>query len=452
VVTFELYRSFWSLQEALHFPEKIFDRPDGWKVFHKTLSDVLALFLKHPVQDHAHQPWTPPEPAPLRHAPRGRALPVQLDDPGFREQFLIQAMIAFHALDVDASSYRKDIMSRQGTQTQKEFQALRRTCEKALEQTREGFPTLLRHLFEREGHWVAWKAFGCREFKHESLEMLNAKIEPADCLPEKPASLKAPKIQMPPHVRSMLGTLKDPKWNLPKEHQPVEEGKEDTADDIRQNMLRKLCDTYLDRLLEEDDPKNEVEDEYKAKKNKVFMWQARRLFAQKHLRAYSARDASTTKSDFMDYVRAVKGIRAVATVADAAATEAPPAEGAIAGTECPVCKKKPGQTRPKRSHEPPDGCVGHAAPPVPGRTSGGATYESCACQRRARSSDLKCTEQLSLAADTNLTQIARERRIKSSHNLFTVDHMQIAIQTTTRCSCASYKLTSMWNLLPRRTT
>jgi len=332
VVTFELYRSFWSLQEALHFPEKIFDRPDGWKVFHKTLSDVLALFLKHPVQDHAHQPWTPPEPAPLRHAPRGRALPVQLDDPGFREQFLIQAMIAFHALDVDASSYRKDIMSRQGTQTQKEFQALRRTCEKALEQTREGFPTLLRHLFEREGHWVAWKAFGCREFKHESLEMLNAKIEPADCLPEKPASLKAPKIQMPPHVRSMLGTLKDPKWNLPKEHQPVEEGKEDTADDIRQNMLRKLCDTYLDRLLEEDDPKNEVEDEYKAKKNKVFMWQARRLFAQKHLRAYSTRETNTTKFDFMDYVRTVKGINVVATVADTSAAEAPPAEGAIAGT------------------------------------------------------------------------------------------------------------------------
>lgn len=37
-----------------------------------------------------------------------------------------------------------------------------------------------------EAHWIAWKLAGCREFERNSLEMLHAKIPPADVLSKRP--------------------------------------------------------------------------------------------------------------------------------------------------------------------------------------------------------------------------------------------------------------------------
>merc|ERR1719343_1797165 len=70
---------------------------------------------------------------------------------------------------------------------------------------------------------------------------------------------------------------------------------------------RSMCDAYLDRLIDEDKPENGIEDEYKAKKNKVFMWQAKRLFCQQYLRSYAQKETQNQKFDFMDYVQMVKG-------------------------------------------------------------------------------------------------------------------------------------------------
>merc|ERR1712151_246821 len=80
---------------------------------------------------------------------------------------------------------------------------------------------------------------------------------------------------------------------------------------MRRYTTKQMCDAYLDRLIEEDDPKNEIEEDYKAKGNKVLMWQCRRLFCQQHLRIYAQKELNN-KPDFMDAVRLVKGVKAPA--------------------------------------------------------------------------------------------------------------------------------------------
>jgi len=332
VVDVGLYQSFWGLQEALQHPEKLFERKDSWSSFHNGLSTLLKLFVKYPAQDSARQPWTQPEPAPLRHAPRARALAVQLDDPGFRLQFLTQVMIAFQALEQDGSSKRDagGAISRQPDPVRSEFKALKGTCEDALRQTREGFPDLLKHVLDREAHWVTWKAAGCREFERESLEMLNARITPADMLAENLESSGSIKPRLQPHLSMLLKTLKNPNWRVQAE---AASDNEEAIKAMRPHAMKSMCDSYLDRLIEEDKPENGIEEEYKAKKNKVFMWQCRRLFCQQYLRVYSQKDINA-KTDFMDYVHGVKGKPIVsAAPADKAVVDKSAGDDAPGGTE-----------------------------------------------------------------------------------------------------------------------
>ncbi|CAE8629786.1 unnamed protein product, partial [Polarella glacialis] len=131
VVDYELYKSFWGLQEPLQFAEKLFEKPDSWLSFHSSLSKLLTLFVKYPAQDNETQPWAEQEPAPLRQAPRSRGLGVQLDDPGFRQQFLTQVLIAFQAMEQEVSSRGKTggIIAVQSDSIRKEYAELKRLVE-----------------------------------------------------------------------------------------------------------------------------------------------------------------------------------------------------------------------------------------------------------------------------------------------------------------------------------
>lgn len=306
-VDYKLYRSFWELQEYLLHPERLFDRPDGWETFHRTLSKQLELFQKYPVQDPMKQPWAPPEPAPLRQAPRSSAFGVQMDDPGFRQQFLTQVMIAFQALEQGVSGKQdaSGIMSRQTDKIKGEFETLKKKVQEVLEHARVGYTELLSRILEREAHWVAWKGHGCREYQRDSLEMLNGKAPPADELPDKMLATRPAKPVLAPYIQGMLKTLKNPQWKV---GTPATGSEEEVAKSMRPHVLKSMCDSYLERLMEDEKPENGIEEDYKAKKNKVFMWQCRRLFATQHLRLYARKDVggATGKTDFLDIVRMVQ--------------------------------------------------------------------------------------------------------------------------------------------------
>jgi len=301
MVDFEFYRSFWGLQEFLQYPERAIDKQEQWAKFREALRRVLDLFEKYQVQETSNQPWSKAEPTPLRHAPRARALAVQLEDPGFRQQFLTQVLIAFQAVGKRGDS--SGLLAKQSEVLRAEFNDLKRKCEALLAHTRPGFPALLQHALDREGHWVNWKIHGCREFESESLEMLNARSQPADSLPSVFSTTSKPKPQLAPYINGLLRTLKDPQW---KEPAASTSSDEEAAKSMRLHATWQRCDAYLDRLIEDEKPENAIDDEYKAKRNKVFMWQCRRLFCQQYLRVYAQKDAGL-KTDFMDFVQIVKG-------------------------------------------------------------------------------------------------------------------------------------------------
>ncbi|CAK9039978.1 Hypothetical protein SCF082_LOCUS23324, partial [Durusdinium trenchii] len=70
-------------------------------------------------------------------------------------------------------------------------------------------------------------------------------------------------------------------------------------------VMRELCERALDRHEEDEDPANGIEDEYKSKYNKAFMWQSRRLFGRHYLRVYAKKEVYG-KTDFMDFLRSAR--------------------------------------------------------------------------------------------------------------------------------------------------
>jgi len=294
----EFYRDFWSLQEALQYPDRMLE-----DVFLSTLTKVITYFLEHPAHM-AAQPWAPPDSTPLRYAPRSRALGVQLNDPEFRLQFLTQVLIAFQVLEQEVRRTDPAPLSQKPESIRAEFASLKKQCQKVMVETRPAFAKMLTQVLERETQWVGWKGHGCREFEHESKEMLTARVTQAAKLSPEPRTNRKPHLE--PYVSSLLKTLKDPQWKEPSVRAP-------------------MCERYLDRLIEEEKPENGIEEEYKAKKNKVFMWQCRRLFCQQHLRVYAQKDVRNPL-DFMDAVKYVRTGKAPSKTEAEAEVEAEPAD------------------------------------------------------------------------------------------------------------------------------
>jgi hypothetical protein len=306
-LNYEVYTKFWALQEVLHTPERAVEKADSWGSFYRSVQDVLSVFKKYPGHDGVTPCWGPPESMPLRYAPRANALQVQLDDTGFRQQFLIQVLIACQALEQDSSLRRAEtggLLAKQSDFVRRQFKDLKTACETELDRCKPGLADTMRKVLEREAHWVSWKAHSCREFEHESQEMLAAKPVTVDKMPLKPEKPQREKISLKPYIGGMMKTLKDPAWVLPADL-PAKSDK--LAERMRARTMKRMCDKRMDRLLEEDKPENGIEDEYKMKNNKIYMWQSRRLYCHQHLRVYVQKDAQN-RTDFMDFLKLARGM------------------------------------------------------------------------------------------------------------------------------------------------
>mmetsp|Transcript_16926 Transcript_16926/g.39420 ORF Transcript_16926/g.39420 Transcript_16926/m.39420 type:complete len:805 (+) Transcript_16926:75-2489(+) len=344
VLDYQFYKDLWSMQELLHNPDKLIDSKANnmsWSKhgvdFQHNLKNIFTFMEKHPAQDDTSLPWVAPQRLPLRHAPRGWALEVQLKEGHFRLVFLTQVMIAFHTME--HKSTLAAAVSPLNDGMKKILAGLRERCEAIMEQARPGYSKTLAWMLEQEvDKWVSWKLHGCQEFEHDSLEMLCMQRGPLEHLPED-GQLTRPRHSRPTfqsHVATVLKYMKDPQWRLLTQTADAE----DSGKVLRLNALHQTCDTRLERLIEDEKPENEIEEEYKAKKNKVWMWQCRRVFSHQHLRAYASKEAQVSKADFLDYVYIAKGIplpKAMkrASGLEATATVASAPDQSIGGAEPP---------------------------------------------------------------------------------------------------------------------
>lgn len=234
---------FWQLQEWLQAVEKLFEKPENWKLFHaprrgtcsnaveEKLSKLLGLFArlgrgralstarKYPVSASQREPAQGPESQVPRQVPRARAFRVQLDDAHFRQQFLVQVLIALQALEHDVSTKPRPggLIATQPKDVQDAFHQLRAELERGLEQTRPGAKQMLAHLLAREVHWVNWKGQGCREWEYDSQEMLTGKVPEQDSLPEtfKVSIPPVPKAELDQITKQLLKQAVKSARNLP---------------------------------------------------------------------------------------------------------------------------------------------------------------------------------------------------------------------------------------------
>eukprot|EP00746_Dinoflagellata_sp_MGD_P161477 gnl/MRDRNA2_/MRDRNA2_88641_c0_seq1.p1 gnl/MRDRNA2_/MRDRNA2_88641_c0~~gnl/MRDRNA2_/MRDRNA2_88641_c0_seq1.p1 ORF type:complete len:728 (-),score=218.11 gnl/MRDRNA2_/MRDRNA2_88641_c0_seq1:11-2194(-) len=304
---FDLYKSFWSIQESLQNPEKyVFGdhagggkQGDHWKKFKTALQAVLTKFASYPPGPRAG----PSALLPLRHAPKSKIFRIQLDDPGFRLQFLIQILVVFQGLEEKNEKKGESVTGKQSQSVKREYRDLKAECEHAVKHICPRFLKLAKHVMSKEQLWASWKNQGCKEFEHESLQMITGKTESVDLLMKDPPGPQQKRPNVAPYMGQMLKALANP---IPASTAvPTTEGVSEET--LKPSQIKKMCDQYLDRLVEDEDPVNGIEEDYKMIHDKVFMWQCRRLFAQQYLREY--RNASgSTQVDFMDFVYQVKGL------------------------------------------------------------------------------------------------------------------------------------------------
>ncbi|CAE7748522.1 unnamed protein product [Symbiodinium sp. CCMP2456] len=160
---------------------------------------------------------------------------------------------------------------------------------------------MVTHVLARESHWVNWKGQGCREWEHDSLEMLTGKVQEIDAVGNAVSFPKSDKPKLDSTILNLLKEVKD--FTPPVVQSPRVDG-EGTPEPCALE-IRRLGERALDRHEEDEDPANGIEDEYKAKYNKAFMWQSRRLFGRHHIRVYARKEVSG-KTDFMDFVRSAR--------------------------------------------------------------------------------------------------------------------------------------------------
>ncbi|CAE7454379.1 THO1 [Symbiodinium natans] len=343
------YTGFWALQESLQVVEKLFEKPENWKHFHAAMTKLLKQFEKYPTSAEQREPWTPPEPAPQRQVCRARAFRVQMDDPQLRIQFLTQVLIAFQALEQDVSSRRDrpgGLISTQPDSIHAQLKEIRSCIEKVLTQTRASVGTMVTHVLARESHWVNWKGMGCREWEHDSLEMLTGKAQEIDVVGTTVSFPKYDKPKLDPTIRDLLKEVKD---FTPPVIQPPRTDSEGNPEPCALE-LRRIGEQGLDRHEGDEDPANGIEEEYKAKYNKAFMWQSRRLFGRHHIRVYARKEVSG-KTDFMDFVRSARNRNPpppepakepeVASATSASAAPAPAAVATAAATPAPAAAEAP---------------------------------------------------------------------------------------------------------------
>lgn len=304
---FDLYKSFWSIQESLQNPEKMVfgdsagskKQGDNWTKFKTGLQAVLKCFASYPAGPRAG----PSALLPLRHAPKSKVFRIQIDDPGFRLQFLVQVLVVFQGLEEKNEKKGESVTGKQSQSVKREYRDLKAECEQAVKHINPRLLRLAKHVLGKEQLWASWKNQGCKEFEHESLQMMTGKAESVDLLMKDPPAPKQKRPTVEPYMGQMLKTLANPSFSTA----PISEGVSEEA--LKPYQIKKMCDQYLNRLMEDEDPVNGIEEDYKMKNDKVFMWQCRRLFAQQYLREYRNVSGGTlSQMDFMDFVYQVTGV------------------------------------------------------------------------------------------------------------------------------------------------
>lgn len=275
-IDYNLYRKFWTLQDYFRNPVQCYDK-FSWTTFLKHSDETLAVFKSYKLDDMQASKRKLEE---LRASggehvyfakflTSEKLMDLQLSDSNFRRHILLQYLILFQYLKgqvkfKSSSSILNDDQTTWIEETTKlVYQLLRE-----IPPDGDKFATMVEHILNTEENWNAWKNEGCPSFVKE---------RPADDKPKRPTRKRqAPEdfLGKGPDSKIFMGNDELTRlWNLNQDNM------EACKSDSREFMPS--LDEFFAEAIEQADPANMVEDEYKVVRNANYGWRALRLLSRR---------------------------------------------------------------------------------------------------------------------------------------------------------------------------
>uniref|UniRef100_A0A3B4Y9T5 THO complex 1 n=1 Tax=Seriola lalandi dorsalis TaxID=1841481 RepID=A0A3B4Y9T5_SERLL len=243
-IDYNLYRKFWTLQDYFRNPVQCYDK-FSWMTFLKFSDETLAVFKSYKLDDMQASKRKLEE---LRASDgehvyfakfltSEKLMDLQLSDSNFRRHILLQYLILFQYLKgqvkfKSSSSALNDDQTTWIEETTKlVYQLLRE-----IPPDGDKFATMVEHILNTEENWNVWKNEGCPSFVKESDELTRL-------------------------------------WNLNQDNM------EACKSDSREFMPS--LDEFFAEAIEQADPANMVEEEYKVVRNPNYGWRALRLLSRR---------------------------------------------------------------------------------------------------------------------------------------------------------------------------
>ncbi|XP_033613306.1 THO complex subunit 1, partial [Fukomys damarensis] len=274
-IDYNLYRKFWSLQDYFRNPVQCYEKI-SWKTFLKYSEEVLAVFKSYKLDD------TQASRKKMEELKTGgehvyfakfltseKLMDLQLSDSNFRRHILLQYLILFQYLkgQVKFKSSNYVLTDEQSLwiedTTKSVYQLLSENPPDG-----ERFSKMVEHILNTEENWNSWKNEGCPSFVKERTSdskptrVVRKRMAPEDFLGKGPSK----KILMGNEELTRL-------WNL------CPDNMEACKSETREYMP--TLEEFFEEAIEQADPENMVENEYKAVNNSNYGWRALRLLARR---------------------------------------------------------------------------------------------------------------------------------------------------------------------------
>uniref|UniRef100_A0A3B5Q745 THO complex 1 n=1 Tax=Xiphophorus maculatus TaxID=8083 RepID=A0A3B5Q745_XIPMA len=267
-IDYNLYRKFWTLQDYFRNPLQCYDK-FSWMTFLKFSDETLAVFKSFKLDDMqaSKRKMEDLRASAGEHVyfakflTSEKLMDLQLSDSNFRRHILLQYLILFQYLKgqvkfKSSSCVLNDDQSAWIEETTKLVYQVILKC------------PLWQHILSTEENWNSWKNEGCPSFVKERT---------SDDKPKRPTRKRqAPEdfLGKGPERKIFMGNDELTRlWNLNQDNM------EACKSESREFMPS--LDEFFAEAIEQADPVNMVEEEYKVVRNPNYGWRALRLLSRR---------------------------------------------------------------------------------------------------------------------------------------------------------------------------
>lgn len=275
-IDYNLYRKFWTLQDYFRNPVQCYDK-FSWMTFLKYSDETLAVFKSYKLDDMQASKRKMEE---LRASggehvyfakflTSEKLMDLQLSDSNFRRHILLQYLILFQYLKGQVKFKSSNcVLNDDQTTWIEETTKLVYQLLREIPPDGDKFATMVEHILNTEENWNGWKNEGCPSFVKERV---------VDDKPKRPTRKRqAPEdfLGKGPDRKIFMGNDELTRlWNLNQDNM------EACKSDSREFMPS--LDEFFAEAIEQADPANMVEDEYKVVRNPNYGWRALRLLSRR---------------------------------------------------------------------------------------------------------------------------------------------------------------------------